>query len=656
MKAKKFIVISLVIILTLAVIPTAQATNMQVFSSYSDEAYYLKNMGIIDGTDRPYDIITRGEFVKALITASGLDDYAKFMEGSTIFSDMTMNDPLSGYVNAALDKNLMAGTSDRKFHAEGNVNLALMCTTMVRALGYKDTDLPGVWPKNYIYKAKSLSLLEGISLGTNDGVPRWAAAVMLSRLLDTNIKKANAGDSDKSYADASGLLKESYQLSLINNPVYSKPEVVMDFSSNDTKIGAIDIENNMKIVKDGQIIDRSQIEDNDVVYRVSDISGTKQYLLVVDNRIQGVISGITPKSIEIDGKSYTFGSYMNYGRLDLNEFKVGEYVTALIGYDGRVVDFFDIEHQDNGSFAFVVNYSSDAEGYNVKLLMVDGNTRTFKTDIYPAGYKGQLVNYSMVNDETVSLTSVSYNSSGTYNVQTSVRKIDDSYVSHNVKIFNLVSANVGTGDVVVNLINWSDLPSGTMDSGKILYMNEAGEFDDINVILTSGVLSGDYKIGLVKSVTAKTVSAPQYTADGKLVLDASGKPVNTLTVVGYNYSILIDGVEKSWSDSNIYIIASPGEFIKVEYLNNAIKSLLEAKYLAASVNILQVADVDRIKANDVTYYLSTKPVVYFKNSLGDYSLRSITDIDDNRTYSNVSIYLDKPLSSGGKVDAILVQQ
>lgn len=657
MKTKTFIVGFLILVLILSGIPIAKASYSLTYYSYSNEISQLKAMGAIDSLDNPDSIITRGELVKALVITSGLGDYAATRAGATIFSDIKLNDSLSGYINTATDKNIMGGTSDGRFHPEGNINLAQICTTMVRALGYSDQDITGLWPKNYILKAKTLGLLEGINLGNSEGVPRWAAAVMLSRLLDTNTKKSNQADADRTYANASGLLNESYQFSMINNPVYSKPEVAVNFDPDYRRVGSIDISYGMKIVKNGQLIDISQIEDNDVVYRVSDVMGTKKYILALDSKIQGVITDISAKGIGIDGKNYDFGNFMSFGKLNSNEFKAGEYITVLLGYDGKVVDLFDIEHQENGNFAFVVNYSSDINGYNVKLLMIDGNTRTFKVYTNSQGYKGQLVNYTMVDNETVSLASVSNNSSGEYNVQVASRLINDSYVSHNVKIFNLVSGNVSSDqDVNVNLIKWSDLPTGTMTSGKIVYMHKSGAFNDINVMLVNSVLSLDYKIGLVKNVTDKTMNVQQVDAGGTPVVDGLGRPVMIQSIVGHTYSIIIDGTEKSWSDSNLYRSAESGEFVKVEYLNNAIRSILETEYLATYSNRLEIVEADRIKVNSTIYYFNKKPVIYFRDYAGNYTLVSINDITANKYYNSISIYLDKPLSYGGKVDAILVQQ
>lgn len=50
------------------------------------------------------------------------------------------------------------------------------------------------------------------------------------------------------------------------------------------------------------------------------------------------------------------------------------------------------------------------------------------------------------------------------------------------------------------MLKLSDLPSDTIPAGRILHVNKTGDFEDINLILTSDIASDKYyKLGYVKS-------------------------------------------------------------------------------------------------------------------------------------------------------------
>lgn len=651
MKFKKYLTFIIAVMLCITGTLYAKASSLSSWY-YSDEISRVKALNIMDATVNPDSILTRGEFTKAIVIASGLDDEAGLSAGPTIFPDVAPDNPYSGYINVAVSKGLMKGALDRNYHPEGTMTFAQVCTVLVSALGYTASDLPGLWPNNYILKAKALGLADGIDLKDNDSIPRWAAAVMFSRLLDTNIKKASPSDQDKAFADVSGISSDSYQLALITNPVYSKPEIASDVNEYTTNIGSVDLSGNPKIIKDGQLISVSQIEDNDVVYQVSDIWNTKKYILVVDNKVQGEITGITSSGLEIDGKNYEYGSGMDLNKVlaSSDEYnKVGDYATLILGYDGKIVGFFDVEHQDNGNYAFVVNYSWDSSGYSVKLLMVDGNMRTFNTDSFPGSYKGELVKFQTNEDDTVTLTGIDYSNQGTLDIDKDKRLIDNYYVSHDVKIFNVASTNVSQDeDVNVGLLNWSDMPSGTLESGKILYMNHIGQFNDVNVIVVNDILNNLSKTGIVKSVTPQTQNIPQVADDGSTTY--------VQTIVGYSYKIVVDGVEKSWNDDSSKSIASAGNVVDVLLASNgSIDTVKDVKYAENSAGEVDAIDVGRIKIDGISYDLLPNVQVYFVSTSGNYELKSLSDIEADKTYNYISVYLDKPLYNGGKVDTIIVR-
>lgn len=618
---------------------------------YSDSTTRIKNFGILDISGRESAITTKGDFTKAIVIASGYEDEAHSSAGATIFSDIQAGSQLSGYVNVAVEKGLMVGAVDGKYHPEYKMNFAQVCTILVKALGYSDADVSGMWPKNFISKAKELGIADGVNLGNMDGVPMWAAASMIDRLLDTKVKKANAGDADVTFAEKSGLSSESYQYAAIANPVYSKPEVARGVTNLTSSIGSIDlVTGNPVIIKDGKPINIRDIEDNDVVYQVSDAWNTKRYILVVDNKVQGKITSISPSQIGIDGQTYVYGQGMDFNNAlsSYDNLKVDDYATVLLGYDGKVVDFFNIGHQDNSGYAFVVNYYLDVNVYKVKLLMIDGNVREFKADAYPGEYKGRLVAYSKKDYETVSLKGISYSSTGGHIIDKDLRKIDTNYVANNIRIFNLVNDDVKTSeDVDIELVDWADMPSGKIDSGKILYINEVGDYNDVNVMVVNDIFGDRHKTGIVKKRTP--VTSHKFVG-----VDSEGNPQYQDVVTGYNYTIVVDGADKTWNNgSSSY---ATGEAINVDVINGQIDAITGSKYRCISGEKFSAVDLNRVQLNGESYYLKNNVVVYFETSDGNYVLKSIKDIEAGKQYRKVSVYLDKAIENGGKVDTIIVEQ
>lgn len=209
MRKTRTLILSLIMTLILASNTFALFSDVPENASYIEALNRLSVLGIMGGNDKggfmPDDMLTREQFAKVIVVASGLESDANALKGATVFADISNNAWSSGYINEALSRGFITGMPDGKFHPSEKVTFAQACTVLVKALGYTDTDLNGYWPNNYIEKARSLNLFEGIDLGKNDGLPRWAAAVMINKLLSTNVKKTSPSEADKTFAEASGL-------------------------------------------------------------------------------------------------------------------------------------------------------------------------------------------------------------------------------------------------------------------------------------------------------------------------------------------------------------------------------------------------------------------------------------------------------------------
>ena len=169
----------------------------------------LTELGVVegypDGSYKPEKVVTRAEMAVLVVSALGLEDYAI---GTAKFKDMAGHWS-NGYVAYAASLGIIAGYPDGTFKPDQIVTYDEVATMLVAALGYTPDSLVGTWPANYVTKAKTLGILDGIKSGAT-GANRGDVAIMVYQTLDQTIGKTNkdgdfvptAGDSMMARLDA----------------------------------------------------------------------------------------------------------------------------------------------------------------------------------------------------------------------------------------------------------------------------------------------------------------------------------------------------------------------------------------------------------------------------------------------------------------------
>lgn len=652
--------------------------SSRVFADYQDlpkNAVYAEaverviSLGLMDCTGNnifsPGEDVTRAEFAKLIAIAAGLSDEAEVIKGITLYSDAPADNEYNGYINVAISKGLMAGLADGKFHSNDPVTYAQAVTGMVRALGYTDDDIPGVWPKNYIEKAKSLGFTKELSYNAASGVPRWVMAQMTDCLLDMNLKPSDAQDGAKTLAEASGLTAATMY------SVYSKPQIYYKSALKGKKLGNVDLSGRLTIVRNsvdnntspamvitGEEIEPGEIKELNVVYEVSDRFGINKYVLVIENQVTGSITGIlpnkfTPQSVEIDGVSYELdGSFDIAGLTGTGSFSLNDAVTLLLGYDGKVVDIQGSTYVDNANFAFVMNYSvsnytvasenktsSERQRY-VKLLLTSGAVKTFETSTNASSMKGKVVTYFTESDGSVKLVLPTYQTSVAMTVDKENRKIlygTKSYnndVAGNVKIFSLISSGADTeADAQAELVSWSEMPSGTMKAGKVLHLNKTGIFEDINVIFMNNIKTDEYYLGFIKEYVE--VPADEDTKDEDLYK-------YTIVVGGKNYTFICD-----------YFI-NVDTVVMVTMTGNSISEIIFETVPDTEATTIQALNQDRIRVNQRTYMFSDKISIYKIEDSGELEVIKLAQLW-NEASGTIYLYTDTDIQLGGKVELIVIE-
>ncbi|HEY5583560.1 MAG TPA: S-layer homology domain-containing protein, partial [Ruminiclostridium sp.] len=483
-----------------------------------------------------------------------------------------------------------------------------------------------------------------------DAVPTSTAVIMINRMLNTNIKKAISTNADVTLSVSVGLLDDQ------TNWVYGEPEVAFDFNPTTRKLGSITFAPTIPILRDttnnavtpstkvvGETIFLTDIKDKDVVYEVYNKLNVLMYYLVVDNKIDGQITSIlpskySPNKIQINDVNYDLGKYAKITKFNSSNgsFEVGDNASVVLGYDGKVVDAYYAEDDNNKDYAFVVNTSTEVSKeavdygkvyYTVDLMHVDGTTKTYKTAEDPNQYRRRLVKYSLVNDDTVALLNLSYITASDVQIDRYEKKVGQSYASDNIKIFNYTDSSV-------SLVKWTDIPDGTLTAGKVQFMGTTGDFGDVNVLLVSDVLDEQNKNCVVQKIVIP---------DGKRVTE-------------YAYSLISGSNQYTYTSKTEIPGAVVGSVFSMKMYNNTISTFNQIKNPDGLGWFVQAIDSKRVKMNDWVYMYSPDMTVYIKDYSGNLTAKKVADIaiGSSANYGSIKLYCSRPLNNGGKVQAIVI--
>lgn len=148
----------------------------------------LVNFGIIngytDGTFKPENNITRAEFSKLIIFATGYN-YTEY-EISDDFIDVTDSHWAKDYIYISKKLGIVNGTSDTTFEPEGNITYEEAIKMIVCALGCSnEANIQGGYPDGYISVAKNLNITDDILFIQTDTATRINIVKMINNMLNT---------------------------------------------------------------------------------------------------------------------------------------------------------------------------------------------------------------------------------------------------------------------------------------------------------------------------------------------------------------------------------------------------------------------------------------------------------------------------------------
>ena len=140
--------------------------------------------GDVDGNFYPDSSLTRAQFCSIIVramkapvaTVEGTPTQAAKTSG---FPDMEGYSWAEGYIAYAIEKGVVTGYPDGTFKPGSNVSMSELITMTLRAAGYSDAQIGGVWPENYVAKAGDIGALTGITAPLPAYSTKWMAAQLV---------------------------------------------------------------------------------------------------------------------------------------------------------------------------------------------------------------------------------------------------------------------------------------------------------------------------------------------------------------------------------------------------------------------------------------------------------------------------------------------
>ena len=268
---KKLLALALALIFVLGTVATGFAATFPdvADTDFEDEVNRLVALGIVDGypdgTYKPEGLVTRAEFAKIVVTATGVGAAAEYAKGATKFTDVAADHWAAGYINVATDLGIIQGYGDGRFGPEDQVTYAQAITMIVRALGYEPAaQAKGGYPGGYLAIAAEKEITDGVTVLANVAANRGDIAIMVDNSLEVDM-----------------MVQDSYG----DKPTWKEKEGETLLK----KLGVDEIEG--KVLEIARVNDK--LEDNEIVveYEENDKEKTKTYELVTKDTPEALFGG-----------------------------------------------------------------------------------------------------------------------------------------------------------------------------------------------------------------------------------------------------------------------------------------------------------------------------------------------------------------------------
>lgn len=188
----KKIIIICVFVLVLGMAGTVNGDNV-LNNDYAEDTYKLSidrliAIGIFkgyeDGSFKPENNITRGEFAKVITILSGYSNITPKDGGISTYKDVDITHWAEPYVDMATRLGIINGYGNGIFGVDDKIKYNQVLTMIVRLLGYEEVALKnGGYPDGYCILAKEIGLLKEIEVDLNQYANRSGASKIIDNAL-----------------------------------------------------------------------------------------------------------------------------------------------------------------------------------------------------------------------------------------------------------------------------------------------------------------------------------------------------------------------------------------------------------------------------------------------------------------------------------------
>ena len=411
------------------------------------------------------------------------------------------------------------------------------------------------------------------------------------------------------------------------------PYIFKGYTSLTQTISNVD---NYTVLRDGNTIDVTELETNDVYYYSTEL----EILMAYSTKITGVYNSATPNqetpiSVDISGKIYEIEGGEAFQSLSsTGQFKYGDTVTILLGKDKKIAGVVSPNGVKNEIVGFVSgvgikNYTNNKEKeqshYFVNIVTPNGQSIEYKAKrdysswlntIVEVTFDGELVTLSKIREDN-------YKLSGKFNY--SALTLDKYSLSKNIEIIDIY--NTDSNDITKYVsIKPQRIDGVSLSSSNVLYY-ETNEKNIITKLILKGVTNDYYEYGIITDVDKQ-----------EEILAAS-----------YKYNV--NGSELGFATQNkvFGVNVGPAKFMFNNQTVDAVSNLTKISGTIKDIN------TNYITVGSTHYEIDNNVKIFYKNWDYDYLLIDIEDlVSKDSEYKISGAYYDKKPTSGGKIRVILV--
>ncbi|MCD8254060.1 MAG: S-layer homology domain-containing protein [Oscillospiraceae bacterium] len=563
---------------------------------------------------------TRAQFVKMMTAASAYKDSVTSGTGtgSSLFTDVKSTHWATEYIKLAVEQEWVTGYVDGSFRPDNTITLEEACTALLRLLGYTSDTLTGSYPTAQLSKARSVGLLDDVTVSQGELLTRQDCVTLFYNLLTSDTSSGAVYGTTLGYTITNGEVDYSALVATDTKGPYVA-------SANDTLTLPFS-ESGITVYKNGTISSVSDVEKYDVFYYNENI----RTVWVYNDRGTATLTAVSPSAaaptaVTVAGTTYSLETTTaTYKVSSQGSFTTGDIVTLLLGMNGEVADIVSAEESSTTYYGVVISSeksasSSDTSSSSASVQIVtqlactDGVLRTF----YHTGTTyslNRLLSVTYSDSETVvkglSEKSLSgkVNSDGTtfagYNLASDVKIVDTDSGGGYTRVYT------------------SRLAGSTLQSSNVRYytLNSAGEIDQL----------------ILYEATGDTFSYVYMTA------------ASTGSSTTNSYQYLLGGVSQSLTSSASYNVSVGGAALI--YDSNGLKSIRQL----TSVKLSSVGDLTATAASGISYTLDENVQVVLKQSTKFYAA-DISDIEGG-DYTLTGWYDNFSFSAGGRIRIIVAEE